>query len=90
MPSSKGVLNLSFFFFGQGLQSLRAAGIPPFFIWMFDEAWQLARSVWPHAECLLGGRCVLEPTVAAYHLDYTAAQRAGNSYIGTNFSLPHR
>ena len=74
----------------QGLRALRAAGIPPFYIWMYDEAWQLARSVWPHAEFLLGGRCVLEPTVAAYHLDPASAQRDGNSYVGTNFSLPHR
>jgi hypothetical protein len=59
----------------QGLEALRAAGLPAFSVWMFDEAWALARSVWPHAERLLGGRCLLEPTVAAYHLDHGSATR---------------
>jgi len=33
---------------------------------------------------------VLEPTFAAYHLDYSAAASRGNRYNGTNFALPHR
>lgn len=38
----------------------------------------------------MGCECVLEPTVAAYHLDYKAASGSGNKYVGTNFALPHR
>ena len=71
------------------MQALRKSGVPVFYIWMYDEAWSFVRKVWPYAEALLGGPCLLEPTVAAYHLNYEAAQR-GNSYVGTNFSLPHR
>lgn len=52
----------------QGLQCLRAAGVAPFYIWMFDEPWRLLLSFWSEAEALLGGTCLLEPTFAAYHL----------------------
>ena len=51
-----------------GLNGLREAGIPPFYIWMYDEAWEVMLSVWRHIESIMGGECLLEPTVAAYHL----------------------
>ena len=74
-----------------GLQQLRAAGVGPFFIWMYDEPWRLLQAYWPQAEALLGGPCVLEPTFAAYHLNPEQAKRVkNNQYVGTNFGLPHR
>jgi hypothetical protein len=73
-----------------GLEKLRVANISPFFIWMFDEPWQLLRSFWADAEELLGGPCVLEPTFAAYHLNPKLARQARGKYVGTNFGLPHR
>jgi hypothetical protein len=51
-----------------GLKGLREAGIPPFYIWMYDEAWEVMLSVWRRVESIMGGQCLLEPTVAAYHL----------------------
>lgn len=73
-----------------GMQMLRAANIEPFYIWMYDEPWQLLCSYWSLAEALLGGECWLEPTFAAYHLDRQAAARHKGKYVGTNFGLPHR
>ena len=73
-----------------GLEKLRVVNISPFFIWMFDEPWQLLQSFWADAEELLGGPCVLEPTFAAYHLNPKLARQAKGKYVGTNFGLPHR
>jgi hypothetical protein len=73
-----------------GLKKLQVANISPFFIWMFDEPWQLLGSLWADAEELLGGPCVLEPTFAAYHLNPKLARQANGKYVGTNFGLPHR
>uniref|UniRef100_A0A7S4U7R1 Uncharacterized protein n=1 Tax=Guillardia theta TaxID=55529 RepID=A0A7S4U7R1_GUITH len=73
-----------------GMRSLRRAGVPTFYIWMYDEPWKVMLRLWEAAEKLIGGPCVLEPTFAAYHLDYHKAGESGNRYVGTNFSLPHR
>ncbi|EKX35768.1 hypothetical protein GUITHDRAFT_118043 [Guillardia theta CCMP2712] len=75
---------------GKGMRSLRRAGVPTFYIWMYDEPWKVMLRLWEAAEKLIGGPCVLEPTFAAYHLDYHKAGESGNRYVGTNFSLPHR
>ena len=37
-----------------GMRALRAAGVPTFFIWMFDEPWRVMLGVWDHAERILG------------------------------------
>jgi hypothetical protein len=73
-----------------GMKALRRAGVPAFFIWMYNEPWEVMRTMWRRAEALLGSECVLEPTVAAYHLDHKSAAAGGNAYVGTNFALPHR
>ena len=73
-PPQPGAAELSAAILG-GLEQLRAASISPFFIWMFDEPWQLLRSFWAEAEALLGGPCVLEPTFAAYHLNPKLARQ---------------
>jgi hypothetical protein len=88
-PPPSGAPELSATILG-GLEQLRAAGVGPFFIWMFDEPWRLLRSFWSEAEALLGGACVLEPTFAAYHLNPKQATQAQGKYVGTNFGLPHR
>ena len=73
-----------------GMRALRCAGVPTFYIWMFDAPWEVMMRMWRHAEQILQGPVVLEPTFAAYHLDYSAAASRGNRYNGTNFALPHR
>lgn len=74
----------------KGMEALRRSGVPTFYIWMFDEPWRVMLRLWRHAERILEGPVVLEPTFAAYHLNYTAAAEHGNRYNGTNFALPHR
>ena len=74
----------------QGMEALRKAGVPTYFIWVYDESWQLLWSMWRHAEHILGGECLLEPSFAAYHLDHATARSAQNEYVGNNFALPHR
>lgn len=74
----------------KGMVALRDAGLPTFCVWMYDEPWEVMRVMWRRAEAIMGGDCVLEPTVAAYHLNHKAASTDGNRYVGTNFALPHR
>ena len=68
---------------------LDGAGWPPIFAFMYDQPWQLVNGAWAYAEQILGGPCVLEPSLAAFHLNYRK-DRAKEHYMGTNFGLPHR
>ena len=58
---------------------------------MYDETWNLIRSVWKKVESLLDGPCVLEPSFTAFLLNYHKDQDPDQQrYVGTNFALPHR
>ena len=50
----------------EGLVALRVKGLPPFFIWMYDDVWEITRLMWSRAEAIMGCKCVLEPTVRAF------------------------
>ena len=68
---------------------LRDAGWPPVFCFLYDAPWDLVKASWGQAELLLGGPCVLEPSLAAFLLDHRRST-GGERYVGQNFALPHR
>ena len=67
--------------------ALKRRQLAPAHVYLYDAAWELALRVWPLAEAVLGAGCLLEPSFAAFALD---PQKAGTSYVGTNFGRPHR
>lgn len=67
--------------------ALKRKQLAPAHVYLYDATWELALRVWPLAEAVLGKDCVLEPSFAAFALD---PQKAGTSYVGTNFGRPHR
>lgn len=71
----------------RGIEALVEAKWPPACIFVSDVAWRVIDSLFSHAESLLGGECVLEPSVAAFKLEHEAS---GKRYIGNNFGVPHR
>ena len=70
-----------------GIEALVSAQWPPACIFVSDVAWRVIDMLFAHAEVLLGGECVLEPSVAAFKLEAAAS---GKRYIGNNFGVPHR
>ena len=70
-----------------GIEALVDAKWPPACIFVSDVAWRVIDLLFAHAEVLLGGECVLEPSVAAFKLEKDAS---GKRYIGNNFGVPHR
>ncbi|RQM21590.1 hypothetical protein B5M09_007112 [Aphanomyces astaci] len=75
-----------------GVHALHAAGYPPAFIFVFDEAWAYLDAVWGAVyEPLLGPGCVLEADLNCWHLHRPVSQTtASNPYIGVNFGAAHR
>lgn len=71
----------------RGIEALVDAKWPPACVFVSDVAWQVIDALFAHAEALLGGECVLEPSVAAFKLEKDAS---GKRYIGNNFGVPHR
>ena len=71
----------------RGVDALVAASWPPACVFVSDVAWRVIDRLFAHAEVLLGGECVLEPSVAAFKLEKCAS---GKRYIGNNFGVPHR
>ena len=69
------------------VDALVAASWPPACVFVSDVAWRVIDRLFAHAEVLLGGECVLEPSVAAFKLEKCAS---GKRYIGNNFGVPHR
>ncbi|KAF0689057.1 Aste57867_19438 [Aphanomyces stellatus] len=66
---------------------LDAAGFPPAFVFVFDEAWLLLDSLWAEIfEPLLGVGCLLEADLNCWHLQ----RQSPSAYIGGNFGAPHR
>ena len=70
-----------------GIEALIKAQWPPACIFVSDVAWRVIDMLFTHAEVLLGGECVLEPSVAAFKLEAAAS---GKRYMGNNFGVPHR
>ena len=71
----------------RGIDALVEAKWPPACVFVSDVAWRVIDALFAHAEVLLGGECVLEPSVAAFKLERDAN---GKRYIGNNFGVPHR
>jgi hypothetical protein len=59
--------------------AMRAAGWPPVFAFMLDEAWALVRHAFRAVAPVLGADCVLEPSLFAWALQRQAASGAGRS-----------
>jgi hypothetical protein len=70
-------------------RAIEARKLPPAFAFMFDHAWEVVLRLWPLAEALLGQGCVLEPSFAAFKLNHKKTANH-TSYVGNNFSKPHR
>ena len=62
---------------------------PPIFAFVYDEPWQLIKSIWKYVEQLMKGPVYLEPSFTAFHLNHQK-DRNQERYMGTNFGLPHR
>lgn len=71
----------------RGIDALVEAKWPPACVFVSDVAWRVIDALFAHAEVLLGGECVLEPSVAAFKLERDVN---GRRYIGNNFGVPHR
>jgi hypothetical protein len=69
------------------MDSLKCAGWPPVFVYMYDQAWQLISQLWSVMEGFLGADCVLEPSFFAWSVGPLKPE-SGN--VGSNFGLPHR
>ena len=72
------------------VRKLKKMGWPPVFIYVFDEAWEIYSRIWIQMENLLGGECVLEPSMFCYSLESQLKQVKRGTYVGGNFELPHR
>ena len=85
------------------MDALRKRNLPPVFSFMFSESWEVVLAAWQVAEAILGEECVLEPSIAAFHLrstkpddnggpecDTGAREAPAERYVGTNFGIPHR
>jgi len=70
------------------VNALVAMNVPPAFAYVYDITWKFLLHLWPLAEALLGGPCVLEPSFAAFRLNYEKGLKG--TYVGNNFSKPHR
>jgi len=70
------------------MEALKQAGWPPGFIFMYDEAWALARVLWGVVQPVLGHEVELEPSLTAFQL--STSQENDTKTIGKNFGWPHR
>lgn len=68
--------------------ALSERDLPPAFAYLYDATWHFILRIWPLVEDLLGGRCVIEPSFAAFRLNRQKSLRG--SYVGNNFAKPHR
>jgi len=73
----------------EAVVALGQHGMPPALVFMYDAAWEFVLRLWPIVETLLGGRCMLEPSFAAFRLDHSKSS-ANRRYVGNNFPKPHR
>ena len=64
------------------MASLRSRGLPPTFAFMYAAAWELLLNAWPCAEAVVGEECVLEPSVAAFHLAYVEPESTESGHDG--------
>ncbi|QDZ19970.1 hypothetical protein HOP50_03g24880 [Chloropicon primus] len=71
------------------IKALQDHNWPPVFSFVYDEPWGLVKQCWSSVEKILEGPCVLEPSIAAFHLNHEKDNK-NPGYMGTNFALPHR
>ena len=82
------------------MDSLKAAGWPPVFVFLFDEPWLLIDRLFELVAPVLGEDCLLEASIygwalsrsKAYCVDdvATAAAADAAAEVGGNFAVPHR
>jgi hypothetical protein len=93
-----GVENVDWLMVGVDLQaladtmeSLKAAGWPPVFVLMFDEAWRLLEGLFSVLEPILGDGCELEASLYGWALEPPSLTAEGElEKVGGNFGQPHR
>ena len=59
------------------VKALERECLAPVFVYMYDPAWALLRQIWPAVEATLGGPCVMEPSFAAFRLNFRKASTGG-------------
>jgi ectoine hydroxylase-related dioxygenase (phytanoyl-CoA dioxygenase family) len=68
------------------MESLKNAGWPPVFVYLFDEPWLLIDRLFELVAPILGEDCLLEASMYGWSL----SREAEAAEVGGNFSLPHR
>ena len=73
------------------MEALKAAGWPPVFVLMFDEAWRLLEGLFSVMQPLLGEDCELEASLYGWALEPPTLTPEGElEKVGGNFGQPHR
>ena len=80
------------------MDSLKSAGWPPVFVFLFDEPWLLIDRLYELVGPVLGEDCLLEASIYAWALSRSKPSRVGDvattadadAEVGGNFAVPHR
>jgi hypothetical protein len=79
------------------MESLKAAGWPPVFVFLFDEPWLLIDRLFELVAPVLGEDCFLESSIYGWALSRSKACHAAGAdadapaaEVGGNFAVPHR
>ena len=73
------------------MEALKAAGWPPVFVLMFDEAWRLLEGLFSVLQPILGEDCELEASLYGWALEPPSLTPEGElERVGSNFGQPHR
>lgn len=75
------------------MDSLKAAGWPPVFVFLFDEPWLLIDRLFELVSPILGEDCLLESSIYGWALSRskpTTHADGSPAEVGGNFAVPHR
>lgn len=72
------------------MAALQAAGLPPVFVFMFDDVWRMCEGLHDVMSEVLGADCELEPSVYGWALKKPDSGAAAEERVGGNFGMPHR
>lgn len=78
------------------MESLKAAGWPPVFVFLFDEPWLLIDRLFELVTPVLGEDCLLESSIYGWALSRSKACEEKDvdadspAEVGGNFAVPHR
>lgn len=72
---------------GQAVEQCVAIGLPPVFVWVFDETWECFRALSPIVSQFLGDRYKLLPAFWAWHVDPRKGERGWRPHRDNSRSL---